>query len=211
MLFLNLGCKERETKVSRARIDREKVSYALLIVADIAVIEDDPRAYEYVLRAIDKYASDRTGEPDTVTISQISGNNRPILFRGTPRQLREKMPDQEQFRDYLVSRSDKGRRLNQGLVESFDFILNTHDVHEGKAQPVALIISSMEAGENEPPGSDEKMIDKLIEFHKAGGFMAFYFCAQERMAWVREQTKKAGMEWTTIEATEEYSDLPTFD
>ncbi len=192
------GCQKRDTR-AKVTWDQEPTKYALLIIADIDVIKSDQRAYNFVVHAIDRYGRERLGEHDPVIISQLSGNDRPMLFHGTVRELRKAMPNQEAFKNYLVSHSDPGRRLNEGLAESLDYVLNTSSVSRGKAVPVTLVISSMMEGEGETSAAQDHFINELIKYHHAGGHMAFYFCDQRRMAWVKEQTKKAGITWTHLE------------
>lgn len=211
LLAVFVGCQRRDTS-AKVTWEQEPTKYTLLIVADIEVVKSDPRSYDFVIHAIDRYASDRMGEHDQVIISQISGNDRPLLFQGTPRELRRAMPNHEEFRNYLIAHSDPGRRLHEGLAESFDYVLNTSSVSRGKAVPVTLIISSMKEGENEASASKERFINALIKYHQAGGQMAFYFCDQQRMAWVREQTAKAGMTWTLLEGNPNgHPPLPSFE
>lgn len=196
---LAAGCQRRDKTEKGMTFEHEPTRFTLLVVADIDVVKNNPKAYDFVIAALDRYGSDRMGENDQVIISQISGNNRPVLFQGTPQQLRRDMPSQEEFRNYLLSRSDPGRRLHDGLTESFNYLMKTRSVAQGGAKPVALIISSLNEGEAESAGCQERFIQALINFHRAGGQMAFYFCDQRRSAWLEEQTAKAGMQWTHYE------------
>ncbi len=206
------GCGKRREKSDGFSFDQPATKYTLLIVADIDVVKSDPRSYELVVRAIDKYFHDRIGESDQVIISQISGNDHPMIFQGTVRQLRHDIPNQEAFKRYLMEHSDPGRRLSEGLAESFEYLMNTYSVAKGNSIPVALIISSLKEGEAETPTSEQHFIDELIKFHRSRGRMAFYYCDQQRMAWIRAQTAKAGMTWVTLEGeSNKYPPLPTFD
>lgn len=211
ILVFATGCARRD-KAAITVFDQEPMKFTLLIAADIDIVKSDPNAYKFVVRALEKYGNDRIGEPDHVIISQLSGNDRPLLFQGTPQELRRVMPTQQAFRDYLVSRSDPGRRLSKGLAESFYYLLNSSSVARGGAKPVALVISSMQPAEDEDPKDGEQFIEELIRFHRGGGLMSFYFVDQRRWAWVKEQTKKAGIDWVYMEP-DPYGNpvLPSFD
>ena len=192
------GCARHDTSKS-VTFEVEETDYTLLIVADIDVIQSNPRAFDFVTYAVEHYFKERVGTNDQIIISGLSGNKRPLLFQGTPRDLRREMPTEEEFRKYLVARSEKGRRINDGIAESLDFISHTSSVKRGKAAPIALIVSSMVDGEPESKESDDRVMAELIKYGKAGGQMAFYFCDQQRMAAVREKMEKAGFGWEILE------------
>ncbi len=192
------GCARHDTSKS-VTFEQEESEYTLLIVADIDVIQSNPRAFEFVTYAVEHYFKERVGTHDQIIISGLSGNKRPLLFQGTPRDLRREMPTEEAFRKYLTAHSEQGRRINDGIAESLDYVAHTSSVKRGKAAPIALIVSSMVDGEPESKESDERVMAELIKFGKAGGQMAFYFCDQQRMAAVREKMEKAGFGWEILE------------
>lgn len=192
------GCARRDTS-RPVTFEQEETDYTLLIVADIDIISTNPRAFDFVTYAVEHYFKERVGTKDQIIISGLSGNKRPLLFQGTPRDLRREMPTEAEFRKYLVARSEKGRRINDGIAESLDFLAHTSSVKRGKAAPIALIVSSMVDGEPESKESDDRVMAELIKFGKAGGELAFYFCDQQRMAAVREKMEKAGFGWEILE------------
>ena len=192
------GCARHDTSQS-VTFEQEAVDYTLLIIADIDVIKSNPRAFDFVTYAVDHYFQERVGTHDQIIISGLSGNKRPLLFHGTPSDLRQQMPTEEAFRKYLLDRSDPGRRINDGIADSLDYLAHTSSVKSGGAAPIALIVSSMIDGQPESQESDGRVMAELIKFGKAGGTMAFYFCDQTRMGAVRERMEKAGFGWEILE------------
>ena len=212
LLFLMLlaGCTRRDTSKS-VTFEQEPTDYTLLIVVDIDLIKSNPEAISFVTYAIEHYFRERIGSNDHIVISQLSGNNQPLLFQGKPRFLLEKFASPEDFRQFLISRSDPGRRINDGISESLDYLAHTSSVVRGGAAPIALIVSSMVDDHPESKESDDRVMAELIKFGNTGGQMAFYFCNQQRMASVREKMEKAGFGWEILECdVNGRPPLPTF-
>lgn len=210
LLLVLSGCQRRDTSKS-VSWDQEPTDYTLMLAVDIDTIKNNPRASEFIIYAVDHYFRERIGTSDHIIISQLSGNKKPLLYDGTPTDLRRQMPTQEAFRDYLISHSSDGRRINDGISESLDYIGHTSSVKRGGAAPIALIVSSMVDGNPESQASDDRVMESLIKFGRSGGQMAFYFCDQERMASVREKMEKAGFGWEILECDiNGRPPLPTF-
>lgn len=192
------GCTRRDTSKA-VSWEQEPTDYTLLIIVDIDTIKTNPRAADFITYAVNNYFRERVGTSDHIIISQLSGNKRPLLFQGTPRDLRQQMQTPEALRDYLIAASSQGRRINDGISESLDYVSHTTSVKRGGAAPIALIVSSMIDGNPESKESDDRMMGELIKFGNTGGQMAFYFCDQERMAYVRDKMEKAGFGWEILE------------
>jgi hypothetical protein len=156
------------------------------------------KGYEFLQRALDKYFSDRIGGNDQIVITQLSGGH-PLLWQGTPHQLRLDFPDQNVFRDYLLSHADQnGSRINMGLAESLDYVLHTHSVAQGKAKTIALVLSDMLDNHPDQDASEQQFLDALTRYARRGA-IAFYFVDQYKMAQLRKKTEQAGFRWSIIE------------
>ncbi len=135
-----------------------------------------------------------------------------MIFQGTPRTLREEYPSEQQFRDFLKSRGNPDRRINDGIVKSLKYISRTSGVKREGAVPVALIVSNMIDGEPESKESEERVMESLINFGtKTRGHIAYYFCDQNRMDVIEERMEKAGFTMTILECDANgRPPLPTF-
>ncbi len=195
LAFALLGCTEREKSSDVFR--QESSDYVLLIAVSEEVTNSD-RAYEYILMAIDKYFQDRIGTNDQILIARIEGI-RPLVWKGTPRELRKEFPNPTAFRQAVLASGRETGSLNDGLVRSLNTIMKTYSVAQGDAKAVTMVMSSM----NDPQPSaesDERFIEALVKYCQAGGQIAFYFVDQLRIEEIEEKTTKAGMgAWTTIE------------
>lgn len=194
-----VGCGRVRDKSQTVRFEHSTNKYTLLIVADIDLIKTNSRAFEFITYAIDSYARDCMSESGQIIIAQLSGNNRPLLYQGSPEQLRKEMSQPEEFKNYLVAHSEPGRRLCDGLTESLEYTLKSYSVAQGKSATVALVVSTLNEGTAETPETEQRFVDMLVKFHRSGAKPAFYFCDQRRMKWIEEQTAKAGLSWVTLE------------
>jgi hypothetical protein len=193
------GCGRVRDKSQTVRFEQTINKYTLLIVADIDLIKSNPKAFDFISYAIDSYAHDCMSESGQIVIAQLSGNNHPLLYHGSPEQLRKELSDREAFKSYLIAHSDPGRRLCDGLAESLEYTLKSYSVSQGKSATVALVVSTLNEGTAETPETEQRFVDTLVKFHRSGAKPAFYFCDQRRMKWIEEQTAKAGMSWVTLE------------
>ena len=159
---------------------------------------EDGKAYDFALRAIDRYFTDRVGGNDQIIITQLSGSQ-PLLWQGTPQQLRRDFPDRNAFRDYLIAHADQnGSRINDGVAESLDYVLNTYSVARGKAKTISLILSDMLDNHPDQDASEKRFIDALARYASRGA-IAFYFCDQAKLSDIRKKTEQAGFRWCIIE------------
>ncbi len=195
--LLSLGC-EAAPPPSDSPLAGEPCDYVLLIAVDRDNVEANADVFDFILRVLDRYFHDRIGGHDQVIIAELSGNNRPLIFQGTPQALREKFPDSKAFREYLLAHGTKGKRINTGIAEALEYLMQTYSVAKGNAESVALILSDMnddQPGQNE---SDRRLMNALTTYARKGN-LGFYFCDQIRMADIRQKMEQAGFQFYTLE------------
>ena len=192
--LLTGGCKPRDK--NRSVFRQEPCDYVLLIAVSEEVTNND-RAFEFVCYAIDQYFQDRgPGANDQVIISRIEGE-RPLVWQGTPRNLRLEFPSAEEFRRHLSGTKAPGS-LHDGLSRSIKLLLETYSVSQSKAKAVTMVLSDM--NDDHPSAeANDRFIDTLVDYCRRNGAIGFYFCDQLRFEEVREKTKKAGLGWVTLE------------
>lgn len=202
LLGCTLGCERRDMAGS-SPFQQDACDYVVLIAIDVSgsfgeFMAEDGKAYEFALSAIDRYFNDRVGSNDQIIITQLSGSD-PLLWQGTPHQLRKDFRDPKAFRDYLVAHADQqGSRINDGLAESLDYVLSTYSLAHGNAKTVALILSDMVDNQPDQQASDQRLIDALTRYARRGA-IGFYFCDQSRLADIRKKMQKAGVRWYILE------------
>lgn len=215
-IITNLGC-ERRDPASASPFHQDPADYVLLVAIDMSgsfreYMTETGRAYEFILHALDRYFRDRLGGQDQVIITQLSGNNRPLLWQGTPQRLRREFPDPSAFRDYLIAHADaNSSRINDGIAESLDYVLHSQSVARGDAKTVALILSDMDDTHPQQDKSDVRLASALSTF--AGrGKVGFYFCCQERLGDMRSKMTQAGINDYVLECDiHTQPPLPSFD
>ena len=215
LLVCALGCDKRDS-AGRSPFEQGTCDYIVLIAIDLSgsfgeLIADDGKAYDFALRVLDRYFHDRVGGNDQIIITQLSGSN-PLLWQGTPRQLRQDFRTPDAFRDHLLARADPtGSRINDGLAESLDYVLGTHSVAHGNAKTIALVLSDMLDNQPDNAASEQRLLDALTRYARRGA-IGFYFCDQYRLADIRKKTRDAGFEWCIIEGGfHGEPPLPSFD
>jgi len=204
VLLCAAGCETREV-AGIPSLQQETCEYVLLIAIDCSgsfrdYMTVEGKGFEFVQFALDKYFGDRIGgNNDQIVITQLSGS-RPLLWQGTPQELRRDFPNANAFRDYVLAHADQqgGSRLNLGVAESLDYVLSTYSVAQGNAKTVALICSDMLDNHPDPEASEQRFIDALTRYARRGA-IGFYFCDQTKLADIRRKTEQAGFRWVIIE------------
>lgn len=216
LLLLFTGC-ERRSPATTSALQQETSDYVLLVAVDLSgsfldFLTADGRAHEFLLQTIDQYHRAGIGGDFQIIITQLSGNRRPLLWQGTPRQLRQDFVDPDAFRQFLQSHADPdASRLNDGIAESLDYALHTYSVAKGKAKAVALILSDMNETFDPGPESDARLVDALTRFAHRGE-VGFYYCDQQRMAVVRDMMQQADISMYHLECDiHGRPPLPSFD
>lgn len=211
-----LGCDERDIS-NPSPFKQESCEYVLLVAIDLSgsfsdYMTEDGKAYNFVLQAIDQYHREGIGSDFQIILTQLSGNQCPLLWQGTPQQLRREFLDPRAFRDFLIARADpSGSRINDGIAECVDYALNTYSVSQGNAKLVALILSDMEDNHGNRRESDPRLMNALTTF-AAHGNIGFYFCSQERLADIRQKMKQAGIDTYILECDiHGHPPLPSFE
>lgn len=211
-----LGCERRDASRQSA-FKQQDYESVVLIAIDLSGsfrddMSEDGKAYDFVLRAIDEYFRQRIGGNDQLIITQLSGNSRPLLWQGTPQELRRQFPNAAKFRDFLLASSDpNASRINDGIAESLEYVLGTHSVASGRAKTVALILSDMQDNASSDSQSDQRLMNALISYARHGA-IGFYFCDQQRMTDIRQKMSQAGIDMYTLEGDfRGRPPLPNFD
>lgn len=216
LILCVLGCERRDTS-NISPFQQEPSGYVLLVAIDMSgsfreLMAEDGKAYNFVLQAIDQYHRDGIGNDFQIIITQLSGNQRPLLWQGEPQQLRREFPDPKAFHDYLIAHADPdSSRINDGIAESIDYVLHTYSVAQGNARTVALILSDMEDSQGSQEQSDPRLLTSLTTFARRGS-IGFYFCSQSRMADIRQKMKQAGIDMYILECDiHGHPPLPSFE
>jgi hypothetical protein len=213
LLACLIGC-ERRDPTTASPFQQERYAGVLVIAIDLSgsfseYMTEDGRAYEIVLSAVERYFRDRIGGHDMILITQLSGNASPLLWQGTPQQLRREFPDHRAFRDYLLTRADpSASRINDGVAESLNCALRS--MAGSDATAVALILTDWEDTQPDQQASRERLTQALRAFSPHGA-IGLYFCRQHRRPDLERLMVQCGVRHVLVEDHDRNPPLPTFD
>ena len=213
-----LGCEPVSDQEQAAKIEPLKVpkrDYILALAVDTSgsfigeMFARDARGYRFMQHAVDRFFRDRMGADDHVLIAQLSGNKRPLLWEGTPRDLKRRFGDSETLRTFLAQASDTaGSRLYDGVAQTLEYVYSLPGVKEGETQVCVLVLSDME---DNASGGKARMVEGLRKLKGLGSGIGFYFVDIDRMEDTRQCLREAGLDPRFVESRiVENPPLPSF-
>src|SRR5205823_82985 len=110
-LFL-VGCTRfaEQDDAPQVSLGREDADFLVAIAVDMSgsfadLMTRDGKAYEFTMRVCDNYFRQSIATKNRIVIVQLSALDRqPLLFDGTPVQLRQSFPSATEFRDFLLKK-----------------------------------------------------------------------------------------------------------
>ena len=197
---------------------RPKSDYVIAIAIDLSgsfsqLMAEDGKAYEFALRVVDRYYRDRVGTNDTLIISQISGNQRALLWHGKPLDLRRQFPSAASFRDFLLERSNPGGSLvNEAFAQTLDYLVREPNVSSGRAKSALFVLSDMLDNSPERAESLQKVRDSLADYGRLGGVVGLYYVDMYYVPSWQQTLQQAGLREYHVESEIVGSPvLPSFD
>lgn len=150
-------------------------------------------AYQFLIELIDRYYIGRIGSKDRLILSQISGSDKPLLWEGSPFQLRLDYPTPDKFREFLLSKSDRNSsRVYESIGKSLNYMLRQPVVAHGRAQCGLFVLSDLVDSSTNKVAGEELVMKSLKRFAKVGGIFAFYFVDQGEMPKWMDRFEAAG-------------------
>jgi len=136
----------------------------------------DGRAYRFADKASDRLFRDRMGTDDRVLLAQLSANQQPLLWEGTPRSLRKKFGSSGKLRDFILQHSDPyGSRLYGGVTQVLNYIQSLPGVNEGETKVCILVLSDMMDNSATQAEDKAQMIAAMARIKEVKGNIGFYF------------------------------------
>jgi hypothetical protein len=126
--------------------------------------------------------------------------------------LRKQFSNQEEFREFLLSKSDpQGSRINEGIANALEYVANHQSVRSNGASSALFVLSDMM--DNDPDGDEQmKRAEKsLVDFADAGGVVGLYYVHQSKLVEWRRRIESAGIHDYRIQCEiVSTPDLPSF-
>jgi hypothetical protein len=207
------GCDPPEQNVFGER----QTEYVLTILLDLSPSFAgqlvDGGATDFMEAVLDRYFRHRAGSgDDLIVIAKISGDREALLWRGTPRDLREQFPSPERLREFLFKNIDSsGSRVHEAMVDAIRHILVDPNVANGEAKSALFVLSDMVESAAEVRASEEDVGRLLSEYGVKKGVVGLFFVKQSLVSCWRERLKRSGVRYTVSSEIERNPPLPSFE
>jgi hypothetical protein len=213
------GCSPHvENDTPPVSLGREDADMLVVIGLDLSGsfadrMAEDGKGYEFTMRVADNYFRNSIGTNNRIVIAQLSGNDRALLWDGTPVQLRQSFPTAREFREFLRAKSvPAGSRIHDGVSDALDYVLSDPGVASGKTRCALFIASDFDDNAPNSQQSEQKLAGMLKEFGKKNGVAGFYFLEQTRVPVWRKHLAQSGIKnWICESEIVAYPPLPTFE
>ena len=214
LLVFLVGCEKR-INTDVANFDDGDTEYVLAIVVDMSgscadLFNDGGRGYGFLMDVLTKYQ--RAVPTDgKVIIAQMSATDNPLLYEGSPAELRRDFPSAKAFRDSILAKSNpSASRLHEGMAATFKYILRHRAVRHG-AKPAVFLLSDLLDNASQPE-HEQQVLDSLQEFADKDGICGFYFVHQTETAKWDEALADAGVkDYRVSDQIVAHPPLPLFD
>ena len=149
---------------------------------------------------------------DLIVIAKISGDREALLWRGTPRDLREQFPSPEKLREFLLNNMDSsGSRVHDAMVDTMRHIIDDPNVANGEAKSALFVLRDMVENTPDAQASEEDVIRLLSEYAAKNGVVGLFFVKQGLVAPWRERLSQSGVRFTVSSEIERNPPLPSFE
>ena len=190
--------------------------FILVIALDLSgsmrdtMTANDGKAFAFACQVVDKYTHNSIGTADEVMLAQLSNTNKPLLYQGTPDQLRRDFDDPDHFRVYLKAKSDpNGSLLHSGIADVIDYVLVQPGVATGKKKVVFLVVSDLL--DTEQGKSKARMTMALKRLAKVHVAVGLYWVDQTLVAEWKRALADAGIRNFVVESDVRWNPpLPEF-
>jgi hypothetical protein len=155
--------------------------FVLTIAVDMSasfqpLMAEDGKAWAFVCQIIDRYFRDRLGNNDKLILAQLSGNERALLWQGTPLELRQEFPSASAFRDWVMSKADpKSSHVYEGIAQAVEYTRADQVVAGGKGKAAVFVICDMIDNTPDNGAARERAVNALANVGKQGGVLGLYF------------------------------------
>jgi hypothetical protein len=215
------GCSKhtKQDDSMQLSLGREDADYIVVIAIDLSGsfadrMTYDGKGYAFTMRVADNYFRNSIGTKNRIIIAQLSAPNRqPLLWDGTPIELRQDFPSATEFRNFLLSKSHPaGSRIHDGVADALDYVLSDPGVAKGKTRSALFVLSDFEDNAPNLEQSEKRLAKGLSDFAKKNGVVGFYFLEHSRVPLWRQHLQQSGIKnWVCESEIVAYPPLPVFE
>lgn len=214
-ILLVTGCEQRRDTDTTSFEDGD-CPLVLAIVVDLSgscteLFADGGKGYDFLLGVLDKYQRAVPTE-GKVIIAQLSAADNPLLYEGSPADLRRDYPSAAAFRDDVLSKSNpSGSRLHEGMNATFEYILKHRAVQQG-ARPAVFLLSDLLDNGIDGGDYEQQVVARLQDFGAKDGIAGFYFVDQSQTdKWTAALASAGVKDYRVTDKIVAHPPLPSFD
>ncbi|QDT57084.1 hypothetical protein Pan44_51500 [Caulifigura coniformis] len=186
VLLLASGCIESPSVSESPPFDEQPLSAVLAIQIDLSGSFSgywDDKAYRLFLDISDRFFQEAMGKETKLVISQLSGNDKVLLFEGRPSDLRKRFKTPQELNAFLKRHSDaSGSRVYDATTRTLDYVGTISGVSP-ETKLLTVILSDMQDSDSKAD-AENRLRESLRKYQERGGALALYFVAEsERERW----------------------------
>lgn len=207
LLICLSGC-EKYVEVDSSPIQPVERDCILAFVLDTSgsftpmMFDGDKRGYKFFLRASDQYFRNRMGDHDRILISQLSAEQRTMLWEGNPMSLRREFGSSDALQDFIARKSDpSGSRAYAALADTLDYIVDLPGVREGETEVCVLVLSDMMDNSPSQEEDRQRMLESMRRLGEVNGSLGMYWVDQWCLSECRQCLRDSGIQNHVIEGS----------
>ncbi len=200
-----VGCEEY-VAVDAPPIGAMEREYILAFVLDTSGSFSDKMfggpelGYKFFVRSSEQFFRNRMDPNDRIVISQLSANDRTLLWEGAPQGLRHRFGSSAVLQKFLKDKSDPvGSRVYAALADTLDYIYALPGVSEGKTKVCVVVLSDM-LDSGGLASDRERMVQALKQIARTKGSIGLYWVDQSCLNECRQCLADSGIEHYVVES-----------
>ncbi len=185
-VLLTSGCIESQAVSDAPPFDEQPLSAVLAIQIDLSGSFSgywDDKAHKLFLDISDRFFQAAMGKETKLVISQLSGNDKVLLFEGRPSDLRKRFKTPQELNEFLKRHSDaSGSRVYDATTRTLDYVGTISGVSPDTKLLTVILSDLQDLGS--APGAEDRLRESLRKYQERSGALALYFVADsERERW----------------------------
>lgn len=205
LLFVSCTACTPVQQNEQSVFEEPETEQVIVIAMDLSgsfadLMTKDGLAYRFALATVDRFVREQPGQEGRLIIAQLSATGNALLWEGSPGQLRQDFPNAESFRDFVLASSNpNGSRINEGIANALDYVVNHQAVRSSGAKPALFVLSDML--DNDPDGQAQlkRAEASLQDFADANGVIGLYYVHQQMLIDWRRRIETSGIKDYRIE------------
>jgi hypothetical protein len=209
--LLFAGCQRRVETETRAFVPR-RPNREIAILIDMSgsfseLMTADGKAYAFAQKIIDTYFKNHMGSEDRLLIAQIS-ESEPLVWEGTPLDLRRDFASASSFGEFLKSKSTDGSPIHAAMASTLEYLMSITDP---STKTAFFVLSDMDDTDPKTPEMRTRLHGDLSKFGQRGGVVGLYYVTTNYEAWKRELENAGIKEFVVESQIVSHPDLPNLE